>query len=427
MADFRPFRGIRYDTAVAGQLDRLVCPPYDVISPEYERALWGRSAHNMVHLELAEITGEVGPGRYTDAAQHYARWLSEGVLRRDDQPGYYLLRQRFSHGGGTFERHNLIGALRLEEWGNAVLPHEDTRSGPKADRLALMEACAANFSPIMGLVRDEGHLLETVRNRAMASAPDAQFIGDDGQQYTLWRIADERSTTAIGEAVAVQPVYIADGHHRYETAMEYLARHRQDPAAELVLMSLTDLDDPGLLVLPYHRVLAGLPPMLFTQIRDRLAQLFVTQPVALDVSTAGPLEELVAQEGAAHPALGLLGPSGEGPFLLTLGNPDLVSRYAPQGVAAATQEVEAWVLQEVVLRPILGDAFADYVTYVHDGDQALAMVRGGQAQMAFFLKALPLDLFERLVGAGVRLPSKSTFFHPKLPSGVVINPLDNAH
>ncbi len=427
MADFRPFRGIRYDTAVAGALDLLICPPYDVISPEYERALWERSSHNMVHLELAEITGEAAPSRYTAAAQHYARWLSEGVLRRDNEPGYYLLQQRFSHGGGTFERHNLIGALRLEEWGNAVLPHEDTGSGPKADRLSLMEACGANFSPIMGLVRDEGRLLETVLNRAIAGAPDVQFAGDDGQQYILWRITDERAIAAIAEAVVAQPVYIADGHHRYETALEYLARRRRDPAAEFVLMSLTDLDDPGLLVLPYHRVLAGLPLRLLTQVRDRLAQLFVTQPLALEGGIVGPLEELIAQEGAAHPTLGLLGPADEGPFLLALGNPGLVRRYAPQGVAAAMQEVEAWVLQEVVLRPILGDTFADYVTYMHDGEQAMAMVRSGQAQMAFFLRALPLDRFERLVGAGVRLPRKSTFFHPKQPSGVVINPLDNEH
>lgn len=424
MAHFLPFRGIRYDTEVAGSLDQLICPPYDVISPEHEQLLMMRSDYNMVRLELTETAGGITPGRYRAAAAHYSEWLLQGVLRRDDEPAYYLLRQRFPFADGMLERCNLIGALRLEEWGESVFPHEDTGSGPKADRLALMEACSANFSPIFGLMRDTLQSIERVQKSIMADTPELEFTSDDGQEYSLWCVTDRTSIDTIRTTVASQPIYIADGHHRYETALEYWARHRRDSDAEFVLMSITALDDPGLTVLPYHRVLSNLSPELFTQVRDRIAQLFLTRPLGLDSDVSETLKSLVGQQYAADKGgIVLFGPSGEPPYLLTVGNPDLVRRYALGGVVNATQSVESWILQEVVFRPILGDSFNEYVSYVHQGDHAATMVRDGQAQMAFILRSLPLGLFETLVRAGIRLPRKSTFFHPKLPAGVVLNPL----
>ena len=431
MVDFRPFRGIRYQTGVAGPLDDLICPPYDVISPAHEQQLLGRSEYNMVRLELRELTGAPSPDRYASSAYHYRHWLEAGVLGRDEASGYYLLRQRFPDGPGTLERYSLVGALRLEEWGGGVLPHEQTGVAAKADRLALMEASAANFSPLMGLFGDDSGLMRRLQGWVATRRPDGQAEGDDGQRYTLWRIAEPELTALVSQTLALQPVYIADGHHRYETALNYWKQRRDQgsgasPASGFVMMGLIATDDPGLRILPYHREVGRLPPELFAQIRDRIAQLFITQPVAIDTSTPGPLEGLVAQEGRAGPAIGLMGPHGEGPYLLTVGNPSLVDRYLPSDQEAALREVEAWLLQEVVLRPVLGDSFPDYVTYTHEGAQALAGLQSGQAQLAFFLKGLPPPLFERLVGAGIRLPRKSTYFHPKLPSGLVINPLEDS-
>jgi uncharacterized protein (DUF1015 family) len=428
MVDFRPLRGIRYQAGVAGTMNQLVCPPYDVISKEHEQALLARSPNNMVRLELSEASGNPDPERYEGTARTYDNWLASGVLHQDLQPGYYLLRQRFPVGPGMQERYSLIGALRLEELGKGVRPHEHTGAEAKADRLALMESCAANFSPIMALYQDEDHIVQAVLNRSMVDAPVAKFDGDDGQQYALWRITDERAVATVHATLASQPVYIADGHHRYETALTYLERRQQEtqgvePAAEFVMMSLIAFDDPGLLVLPYHRVVRDLPPHLFTEIRDRIAQLFVTQPVSVDVRNAHALEVLVAQEGANQPAMVLVGPSGEEPYLLTIGNPQLVQRYTPQGPAAAISEVEAWLLEEVLLRPILGDDLGGHLSHVHQAQEALDLVRSDQAQLAFLLKGLPTDLFRRLVDTGVRLPRKSTYFHPKLPSGMVINSL----
>ena len=422
MADFRPFRGIRYNSAVAGPLDSLICPPYDVISLAQERDLLGRSPHNMVRLELAETHDTPAPERYSNATGHYQQWLEEKVLLQDEDPGYYLLRQQFIFQGATLERYSLLGALKLEHFGSGVLPHENTAEGPKQDRLALMEACQANFSPIMGLIRDDAKTVASVRNRTMAKMPEAEFAGDDGQQYALWRIVEPDQILAINQAVASQPVYIADGHHRYETAITYRDQAGNDAAA-YIMMSLTSFDDPGLLLLPYHRVLKELPPPLFVQIRDRIQQVFFTQPASLDAGSPEAIERLVAQEGIDHPAMALVGPGGEGPFLLTVGNPDLVDRYVPQDAIPSLREIDAWILEAVILRPIMGDDLSTYVEYLHDGQAVLQMMAERKAHMALFLRAVPMDVFQQVVGAGVRLPRKSTYFFPKLPSGVVINSL----
>jgi uncharacterized protein (DUF1015 family) len=428
LVDFRPFRGIRFEPQVAGNLGQLICPPYDVISAADEQALKKRSPYNMVALELAEIMGQPVADRYQNAAQRYREWRTQGVLRQDKQPAYYLLRQRFPMSGGMAERYGLVGALRLEELGKGVLPHEHTGAAAKADRLSLMEAAGANFSSVMALFRDEGRLVETVRTRAMAQAPEAQFAGDDGQEYTLWLVTERQAVQTIHSALTSQPVYIADGHHRYETALTYLARRREEhsdpsPSAEFTMMTLIDFDDPGLVIMPYHRVVGGLPQDSLIRLQKRIAGLFRAQPVSVDLRSTEALERLVAQEGAERLALGILGPNGEGPYLLTLNNPTLLEPYVTQGQDVALREVEAWVLQEAALRPALGDGFEDYVSYVPEGQQALKMVQSGQAQIAFFLKGLRPLLFEQLVSLGIRLPRKSTYFHPKLPSGVIIKSL----
>ena len=430
MVDFRPFRGIRYRPGVAGPLDRLVCPPYDVISLAQERVLLEGSDFNMVRLELTEAPVEPDGGRYPAAARTYHQWLHDGVLGYEDGPTYYLLRQRFAFEGVARERYSLTGALRLEELGTGVLPHEDTAAGPKADRLALMEACHANFSPLMALFEDTDKVVERARHAAIAHPPTAEFSGDDGQDYALWRIADGESVAAIAATLAPRRLYITDGHHRYETALNYAKARAEngggEPAADFVMMSIIDFDDPGLLILPYYRVVHGLSAQLLTQLRERIVQVFLNQPVAIDTTSPGPLEALVAQEGVARAVLSLVGSGTEGTSLLTVRDAGLVERYSAEASSPAMGELEAWLLQEVVLRPVLGDDFARHVTYTHDGQAALDQVREGGGQLAFFLKGVPRDLFVRLVGAGIRMPRKSTYFHPKLPSGVVMYSLEGA-
>ena len=377
----------------------------------------------MVRLELAEPLDDPPAARYSDAADALAAMLADGALRRDEAPAYYLLRQRFALGGGVRTRTALLGALRLEELGGGVLPHENTAPGPKEDRLALMRAARANFSPLMMLYTDPGGVGEALASAA-SRAPDAE-ADVDGEEIALWRIGDDDGAADIGAALAAQPVYVADGHHRYETALVYRDESGAggDDAAQFVLCALIEFDDPGLAILPYYRVVYGADAAQLAKLRELLRFYFVARPAGTPPGDASALDAVVATLGQGQTTLGVV-EAGAAPQLLTPAN-DIIPEPDPES-APQTQarSVEAFVIQEMLLRPVFGDAFPDHVAYVHDGAEALAMVERGEGQVAFFVKGLPPDVFRSVVGAGIRLPRKSTYFHPKLPSGLAISLLE---
>ena len=428
MADVRPFRGLRYLPSGAGSLTDLLCPPYDIITPEQQQALQRHSPYNAVHLELP---GEGTQERYALAAQALAQWQHEGVLLRDSRPSYYVLRHRFTHRSHTLERWGLTACVRLEEFHRqVVLPHEETNAAPKADRLRLMEACRANLSPIMSFYRDPQRRIRSIIEHLAESPPSAIAIYDGSQELALWVADASELDGAVHATLQDAPLFIGDGHHRYETALMYrdLARQRSEgwdetDAFNYVMMTLIDFDDPGLLVLPYHRTLGGMDPPTLTAVRNRLLEIFQLQPFTTQPTTPEALEEAVAQQGNGV-SLGLLGPDGEGPYLLTLRQDALETLLALPG-GGTLRDSEGWVLHQAVLEPALGDA-GQYLTYVHNSQEAWDSVVRGQQQMAFFLKPFPMDLFQAVVSTGQRLPPKSTYFHPKLPTGLVFNPLEGA-
>ncbi len=424
MVDFRPFRAVRYAPA-AGPPGDLICPPFDVISPEEARALQARSPHNMVKLELTEVPGEAPAARYADAAAAFRAWQASGVLQRDAAPAYYLLHQRFVTGGRAWERAGIFGALGLEQPGTGVLVHEDTAPGVKEDRFALMRAAHANFSPLMMLYRDPSGRIAEVRRRAAEATPAVDFEAGGGEAYTLWPITDEDGVDAIAEALRSQPVYIADGHHRYETALAYERDLGGPPSAasRFVLTCLIDFDDPGLLIQPYYRVVHGLDDARLGELRALLERYFSATPATVRGTTAAALDATVAEAARGQVALVVVDGS-KPPALLKPTSADVPAPDARADAAEQARAVEAVILQEMLFRPVMGERVAEHVAYVHDGRQALDMVASGEGQIAFFIKGVPAEAFEAIVGAGIRLPRKSTFFHPKLPSGLVINPLE---
>ncbi|MSQ06585.1 MAG: DUF1015 domain-containing protein [Dehalococcoidia bacterium] len=422
MVDFRPFRGWRYDPQAAGDLSDVICPPYDLISPEMEEALRQRSPYNVVHLEGGEAPRRSSPqdDPYARAAALFAQWQRQGVLRRDAQPSFYLVRHNFGFGGQARSRLELYGCLRTEEYASLqVLPHEFTRPAPVRDRIALMEAAQANFSPIMSLYRDREGALPPVFQQVMARKPTVQAQGVPQQNFAMWAITAPEQLRAISRALAQKVVFLADGHHRYEAALHIHRQHAGDPssAGNFVLMALIGFDEPGLVLLPYHRVLGGLTPAELAQVRQRLDELFDSQNADLTTGRAGEgLAERVLALGQHQQVMGLVS-NDRNAKLLSLR--DRVDRreWGPMAVS------EAWVLEEQVLKPVLGETTARHLTYLHDHQTALAQVRSGAQQLAFLLRPFPLDHFEAIVGEGQRLPSKSTFFYPKLATGLVINQL----
>ena len=427
MANVRPFRGVRYSSKTASRLGKLICPPYDVISPQNQETLRTSEPHNAIHLELPE--GEA-PASYQDAAGRFHAWQKEGVLVRDETPGFYVLRHRFSHRGESLERWGLTAAVQLEEYeSRVVLPHEETQTAPKEDRFQLMRACRANLSPIMSLYSDsKGRIREAMQEQAEREPDaDAQY-GEE--HFSMWASSSDYLAEVVNDVMEDASLFIADGHHRYETALRYRDWARgqsgaldEESAFDYVMMTLIEFNDAGLLVLPYHRTLGNMYAPTLTSVRNLLLSVFDIQTFPSQPVSAGELEEAVRDTQGV--ALGLLGPDGEGPYLLKLENESVRKELRSLPGGDALRDSEGWVLHQVLMHE-LGDELQDHLKYVHDPEEAWSRVVSGEQQMAFFLKAFPLDLFRAVVGTGQKLPSKSTYFHPKLPTGMVFNPLEGS-
>ena len=429
MADVRPFTGLRYNHQIVGELTDIVCPPFDTIPPDLQGALYQRNPYNVVRLEAGERLPSDTPqdNRYTRAAALFSDWLEGRVLVQDEEPAFYLVRHTFKLQGIERTRLEIMARVRLEEYERrVVLPHEYTRDEDKRDRLALMEACHANFSPIMCLYRDEDGTLSTVLSHTIDEPPLWDFSDAGSQDYRVWKIDDPGLNTEIMKAMSAKPLYIADGHHRYETALTYRdlmlsgrgGIHRGDEGFNFVMMGLIEFDDPGLMVLPYHRLIGGLDATTLARVIDGLGEFFNFEPFSDGEQSGleGLLEEIELR-GRSGLVIGLVDFMGQGFQVLTRKPGIELDAWGP------IAQSEAWILEEQVLKPILGDSVAGHLIYIHDGDEAEAKVRKGDCQLGFFLKPFPLALFETIMTAGQRLPPKSTFFYPKLPAGLVINQL----
>ena len=423
MAKVTPFRGWRYNPAVVDDMAAVLCPPYDLITPQIQQALMDRHPLNVIHLEAGEgLDWSADPaGRYAETSERFEQWLRDGVLKQDTEPGFYLLRHGFTLGGQERSRLGLIACVGLEDYETRqVLPHEFTEAPAIRDRVTLMESVSANISPIMSIYRDADNELGPVFQRIMAGKPEVDAQDEYDTVTTMWRISDGDDITAITDFFEKRPVFLADGHHRYEASRQYqIARHAEGSSApskahNYVMMTLISFDDPGLVVLPYHRNLSGLSDGQLARVKARLSEVFDAEPVGSP--TADELVELVEQRGRTGRVMAALTPDGA--QLLTLRPSAIGDDWGSMTVS------EAWVLEEKVLRPELGDRTLEHLGFLHDHDEAAEGVANGSLQMAFLMKPFPMDAFEDIVGRGQRLPRKSTFFYPKLPTGLVINRID---
>jgi uncharacterized protein (DUF1015 family) len=429
MATIRPFRGCRYNSEAVGDLASVLCPPYDMIGPELQESLKRLSPYNAVHLEGGEQPDPVNPeGGYRQAAALFRDWMEQGVLLRDSEPRFYLMQHGYEFRGQYKNQLGLFAGVGIEDYSRRiVLPHEYTREPAVLDRVALMEACRAQFSPIMTLYRDAEGSLRPILEQVRAGQPVLEVKDSPDGDVTLWPVADGELQERISQFFADRPVFLADGHHRYEAARRYRREQESkgrvdtNAAYNFVMMALVEFDDPGLLLLPYHRTVGGLSPDLLAQVQEQLDELFEAQPV--DLASTGGVERLLDQVaflGKERHACALVGPEREDAYLLMLREGVDWQQWGQLAIS------EAWVLEEKALRPLLGEAMAQHVNYSHDHDLAVEQVASGAQQLAFLLKPFPMDAFESIVGGGQRLPSKSTFFYPKLPTGLVINQLEGS-
>lgn len=425
MADVRPFHALRYAPGL--DLAAAICPPFDVISPEQQRVLHKRSAYNAVHIELAE---DANGGRYRRAAEALAHWREDGTLLRDDALAFYVHDQQFERDGRTYSRRSVFARLRLEPWANGVvLPHEQTFGGPKEDRLRLLRAIHTNTSPVFLVYRDHSRQITPLLERAASGSPDVDFTGDNGQRHTLRVIDDPTAIEALSRALECETLYIADGHHRYETALAYRDERGAvgngwtgEEPENFALVALASANDPGLLVLPIHRVAAaGLP---LVEVKRRIEKLFDIEPVSSIDALAAALTE------RGHGAFGLISAGSEGAYLLMVRDRGAIDARLPQERSAAWRKLDYAIANFVILRHCLGldeEQMSDHTIlwFTEDAHEAVRDVREGRARYAVLMSALPVESILDVADAGERLPQKSTFFYPKLPTGLVFNPLED--
>ena len=421
-----PFRALRYDAADSPDLSAVLCPPYDVISPAEREVLAARDPRNAVHVELPigeRVRGAVSP--YEAAAQTFSRWIADGTLRRDERPMVYLYEQSYQSADGS-ERaaRGFFARLRLEPYGPAsgVLPHEHTLSGPKEDRFRLMSAVKANLSPVLFLYDngDQGAAAEKLIEALTSARPEVEALGPGGLVNRLWLVDPAVSDHAreLIELAASGPLTIADGHHRYETALRYRDQPGAPNAADFVLALLYDAHSGGLGLLPWHRVLHGVAEG--KQLLDAASDWFGVTPCR----SSGDLVRALADDDPSVPGrIGLW--TREGGALLEVDRAR-VEGLLPASASETLRWLDVSVLSSTLSRMIGSPpeqlATNGNLTYVSDATAAMAQVESG-ADAAFLLRPTPIEDVVAVAAAGEHMPAKSTFFHPKAATGLVFNPL----
>ena len=448
MAEIAALRGVRY-TDKAGPLEKLVAPPYDVISPDEQRRLHDLSPHNVVRLILnaEQPKDHEIHNRYTRAAESLDAWLADGVLAFDPTPAIYACDHEFEWAGRRLRRRGLLSLVKLEELGRgSVLPHEYTMPGPKADRLKLMSACQGCLSPIFALYPDEDKALANTLDSLVADADargaQAAEVQCAGERHTLLPLTGPQAIERLKRLMAPKPLFIADGHHRYETAWAYRARRLQERgragAADYVLMMSVAMNDPGLLILPTHRALRNVDRLSPERLRSACKRFFEVeevpaQPVRSAQLAAHPRRCQGAQQPTAvssppcaaglHAIFAYFG-KDRGCLSLRLLDEELAVQPG-SGMSRTWHQLDVNILRNLIFSEILGldvDTLAQGpdIAYVHDAREAMRLVDEESWDAAFLLEPTGIDELKQVALAGERMPPKSTYFHPKLLTGLAL-------
>jgi uncharacterized protein (DUF1015 family) len=449
MPDISAFRGVRYDLGHVGSLSNVIAPPYDVIDPQLQDQLYKNHPANAVRLILNrdEPGDDEHSNRYSRAAQFLRNWLREGVLFSEPDPALYVYHQQFEEAGESFTRRGFMCRTRLERIGEGnIHPHEETHSGAKEDRLKLWKACRANLSQIFGLYPDEENQAQQILESAIVGQTPLEATDHLGVIHRLWPVTDVATISAVTAAMGGKPVYIADGHHRYETACNYrdeLAAQQggidSEHPANFVLMMCVSMSDPGMLVLPTHRLFRGLPAMTAQELTERLGDCFETQAAGSGPDRALSLWAEIELEGDQG-TLGLytaqddcwtlarITPAGRKKMAQI--SPDHCGEWQQLGVAVLHRLIVDHLLDRPNLpAPKYVRALPEVPDGLRSGDSAGRDLTGqqgsgGRFELAALVMPATLEHIRAISNAGERMPAKSTYFYPKLLSGLVINPLE---
>ena len=414
MADVQPLRALHYYLPKVGALADVAAPPYDVIDPEQRGRLADRSPYNVVRVDLPEGGDDI----YAEAAKIFQRWQAEGAVVRDDEPALWTLTQDYTGPDGrSLTRNGVFARVRVEDYGaGRIRPHERTHPGPKEDRLRLTRATKANLSPIFSLYDDPTGATGAVLG---AAEPFAELTDDDGTVNRLGRVSDPAAIEAFQQALSPAELLIADGHHRYETARVYAEEVGGEGEHRYVLMCLVALQDEGLTVFPTHRLIRDTTRQTQEALGATLRELFTVEEIAQ--------AELRPPDGDGPLTMGYIDSFFKRGFRLTLKDQASADR-ALADMPEAYRHLDTAVLEALVLEGPLGLSEDDIahlkgLGYSRTDDEALQLVLSGEYDAAFFLRSTPVEQVRAIAAAGVNMPPKSTYFFPKVPTGLLFNPL----
>lgn len=427
MAEIKGYKGLRFNCEKAGKIEELVCPPYDIISDQQREEYIKTNPHNIIRLELPK-----GDDKYNKAAEILEDWLEKGILIKEDKPAIYIYEEEFTAYGERKAIKGIICRVKLEEFSKGIiLPHEFTLSKAKEDRLSLMKATNCNFSQIYSLYMDGGKNTLGKIDSLSKSEPDIQLQDNDNVTHRMWIIKDEKAIADICSDFTDRKLYIADGHHRYETALNYRNYLREQglakegDACDYQMMMLVDMEHPGLVVFPTHRLVRNLDSFNAERVIDGCKEYFdVTEHS--DINTIeSTLMELYNQGKKAYAFYC----GGSSYKLLVLKDTNIIKKLLPNA-STATQQLDVTILHTLILEKIFGidaENMAKQInlTYTKIFDEAISSVQQGNSQCAFILNPTRVSEIREVASNGEKMPQKSTYFYPKMITGLVMNQLED--
>ena len=429
MAEIKPFRGMRYNTFLAGKIGELCCPPYDIISEEERLGYIAENEYNVIRLELPKEGGDV----YKTAGEVLDMWRNTGVLVHEIKPAVYIYEEEFNAYNKRSSVKGIIVRVKVEEFSKGViLPHEFTLSKAKADRFNLMKATNCNFSQIYALYMDEEHTTLKTIDRLSDRKPDQKFTDNDHVTHKLWIITDEKVIEKLVNDFADRKLYIADGHHRYETALNYRNYCREngiskegDPQ-DYQMMYLVDMQHPGLVVFPTHRMVRDLESFDKDEVLKGCEEYF---DITKFTSVGNINSELSKQYKQGKKAFGFYCGKGEW-YLLVLKDIEVMADVLPD-LSEASQQLDVSVLHSLILEKTMGidkENMANQInlTYTKFFEEAIMKVDKGEFQCSFILNPTRVTEIRDVAAAGEKMPQKSTYFYPKMITGMVMNDLNES-
>lgn len=423
MAVIKGFKGLRY-TEKAGDISTLICPPYDIIDGDMRKKLTENNNYNLVRLELPE-----GENKYDEAGKLYAEWLNEGILKQDEKDSLYIYKETFTVNGEEKSFKGIICNVRLEEFEKGiVLPHENTLSKAKNDRFSLVSATYANFSQIYSMYMDDEKITASRLDKLTESKPDVSAIDGDGIKHEMWIVSDEKTVSDIAGDFISRQLFIADGHHRYETALNFRnkliesGRIEDAPNAAYCMMFLVDMEDPGLVVFPTHRLVKGLRNFDENKLLYKLNSYYNIERVFEKDKAA----QVLSENSDKHASLWYTGKDYF--YLLTVNDLSDVKKLNP-AMSDYSCDLDVTVLHTLAMEKCLKISKVDmanqtYISYTRSMDEAFSKVDNGEYQCSFILNPTRVSQIKDVAKAGEKMPQKSTYFYPKLITGLVMNKLN---